>query len=64
MYDGTNKGFFKWVKRLEAACLQSERDIHTQVLGKAGGDIRTLPYGPPSECTLELSVTEVQEMLL
>ena len=42
IYDGTNKeGFFKWVERLEAACLQSRKDIHTEVLGKAGGDVRT-----------------------
>ena len=41
-YDGTNKeGIFEWVERLEAVCLQSERDIHTEVLGKAGGHVRT-----------------------
>ena len=47
-YDGANKeGFFKWVERLEAACLQSGRDIHTEVLGKVGGNVRTCLMGIP-----------------
>ena len=42
IYDGTNKGrIFEWVERLEAACLQSKRDIDTAVLDKAGGNVRT-----------------------
>ena len=47
-YDGTNKGgFFEWVQRLEAACLQSRRDIHIEALGKAGGNVRTCIMGLP-----------------
>ena len=60
IYDGTNKeGLFKWVERLEAACLQNRRDICTEVLGKAGGDVRT--------CLMDLPVnllwTSVQQEL-
>ena len=48
IYDGMNKeGFFKWVERLEAACLQDGRGICTEALGKAGGDIRTCLMGLP-----------------
>ena len=46
IYDGTEKeGIFEWIERLEAACLQSRGDIHTEVSGKAGGDIRTCLMG-------------------
>ena len=48
IHDGTNKeGFFECVERLEAACLQSRRDIHTYMLGKVGGNIRTYLKGLP-----------------
>ena len=35
-------------RRLEAACLQSRRDIHTEMLGKAGVS-KNLAYVSPSE---------------
>ena len=48
IYYGTNKEeFFKWVERLEAACLHSRRDIHTDALGIAGGNTRTCLIGLP-----------------
>ena len=35
IYDGTKKeGFFEWIERLKAACLQ-RRDILTEALSKA-----------------------------
>ena len=47
-YDGTNKGgFFKWVERLEPASLQNGRDIYTEVLDKAEGNVRTCLMGLP-----------------
>ena len=37
----------EWIERLEAACLQSGGDIHTEVLSMAGGDVRTCLLGLP-----------------
>ena len=47
-YDRTNKKvFLKWVERLEAACLQGQKDIHTEALDKTGGEIKTCLMGLP-----------------
>ena len=47
MMESIKKDFFEWVERLEAIFLQSGRDIHTEALGKAGGNIRTCLMGLP-----------------
>ena len=45
IYGGTKEGFFEWIERLDAPCLQSRRDIHTEAQGKAGGNVRTCFMG-------------------
>ena len=61
IYDGTEKeGFFKWIERLAAACLQSRRDIHTEALGKAGGDIKTCLMDLPMNVLLSLVQQELK----
>ena len=39
------EGFLKWIVRLKASCLQAEEDICTEVLSKAGGNVRTFLMG-------------------
>ena len=65
IYDGTNREvFLEWVKRLEAACLQSGRDSCMEALGKAEGNVRTFLMELPVKPTQELTVTGAQEILL
>ena len=58
-----NEGFFEWVERLEAACLQRRRDICTEVLGNAWGNIRPCLMGLPVNLLWSLVWQEVKQML-
>jgi hypothetical protein len=40
-FDGENKeDFFDWIDALEAMCLQSGRDIHTEAMGRSNKEVR------------------------
>ena len=45
IYIGTEKEEFELIERLKTACLQSERNICTETMGKARGDVRTCLMG-------------------
>ena len=46
-YSAKKEDFFEWIKRLEAACLQSGRDIHSEAPHKARGEGETCLTGLP-----------------